>query len=71
VALVALAIIIPPIPMASSGGATDQRGITMVLSPRELIPGGRHWMLPIELHEHVLGQVLQPLYLRVGSELLS
>jgi hypothetical protein len=28
-------------------------------------------MLPIELHECALGQILQPLYLRIGWELLS
>jgi hypothetical protein len=28
-------------------------------------------MLPIELHERALGQILQPLYLRVGWELLA
>jgi hypothetical protein len=32
---------------------------------------GRHWMLPIKLHERALGQILQPLYLRIGWELLS
>jgi hypothetical protein len=42
VALVALAIAVPPTPVASSGGATDQRGITVVLRPRELIPSGRY-----------------------------
>jgi hypothetical protein len=71
VALIALAVVVPPAPVASSRGATNQRGITMVLRPRELIPSGRHWLLPIELHEHTLGQVLQPLYLRVGWELLG
>jgi hypothetical protein len=43
----------------------------MVLRPRGLIPSGRRWMLPIELHKCALGQVLQPLYLRIGWELLS
>jgi hypothetical protein len=38
--------------------ATDQCGITVVLRSRELIPSGGHWMLPIELHERALGQVL-------------
>jgi hypothetical protein len=71
VTLVALAVVIPPAPGASSRGATDQRGITMELRPRGLIPSGRHWMLPIELHERALGQVLQSLYLRIGWELLS
>jgi hypothetical protein len=66
VALVALVVVIPPTPMASSGGATDQHGIIMVLRPRGLIPSGRYWMLPIELHERALGQVLQPLYMRIG-----
>jgi hypothetical protein len=28
-------------------------------------------MLPIELHKCALGQILQPLYLRIGWELLS
>jgi hypothetical protein len=70
-ALIALVIVVPLTPMASSWGATDQRGITMLLRPRELIPSGRHRMLPIKLHERVLGQVLQPLNLRIGWELLS
>jgi hypothetical protein len=52
VALVALVVVIPPTPM--------------VLRPRGLIPSGRYWMLPIELHERALGQVLQPLYMRIG-----
>jgi hypothetical protein len=55
VALVALAVVVPPAPVASSEGATDQRGITMALRPRGLIPSGRHWMLPIELQECALG----------------
>jgi hypothetical protein len=71
VALAALAVVVPPAPRASSRGATDQRGITMALRPQGLIPSERHWMLPIELHERALGQVLQPLYLRIGWELLS
>jgi hypothetical protein len=71
VALVALAVVVPPAPRASSRGVTDQRGITMVLKPQGLIPSGRHWMLPIELHERALGQVLKPLYLRIWWELLS
>jgi hypothetical protein len=58
VALVALAVVVPPAPRASSRGATDQRNITMALRPQGLIPSGRHWMLPIELHERTLGQVL-------------
>jgi hypothetical protein len=69
--LVALAVVVPTTPVASSGGATDQRGITMVLRPRGLISSGRHWMLLVKLHECALGQVLQPLYLRIGWELLS
>jgi hypothetical protein len=69
-ALVALAVVIPPASGASSWGATDQRGLPMALRPRGQIPSGRHWMLPIELQEHVLGQILQPLYLRVGWESL-
>jgi hypothetical protein len=48
VALIALAIVVPQTPVASSRGATDQRGITILLRPRELIPNGRYWMLPIE-----------------------
>jgi hypothetical protein len=71
VALIVLAVIVPPTPLASSRGATDQRSIAMLLRPRELIPSGRHWMLPIELHERALGQVLQPLYQRIGWELLT
>jgi hypothetical protein len=51
VALIALVVVVPPTPVASSRGATDQRSITMLLRPRELILSGRHWMLPIELHE--------------------
>jgi hypothetical protein len=43
----------------------------MVLRSRELISSGGYWMLPIELHERTLGQVLQPLYLRISWELLS
>jgi hypothetical protein len=42
VALVALAVVVPPALEPSSRGATDQRGITMVLRPRGLIPSGRH-----------------------------
>jgi hypothetical protein len=71
VALIALAVVIPPTPVASSGGATDQRGITMVLRPRGLIPSGSNSVLPIELNECALGHVLQPLYLRIGWELLT
>jgi hypothetical protein len=33
VALVLLATVIPPVPGASSGGATDQRSFTMVIRP--------------------------------------
>jgi hypothetical protein len=65
VALVALVVVVPPAPRASSRGADDQRGFAMTLRPRGRIPSGRHWMLPIELHERALGQILQPLYLRV------
>jgi hypothetical protein len=71
VALVALAVIVPQAPGASSRGATNQRGITMALRPQGLIPSRRHWMLPIEFHERTLGEVLQPLYLRIEWELLS
>jgi hypothetical protein len=66
VALIALAVVLPPAPGASSGGATNQRAITMALRPRGLIPSGRHWMFLIELYECVLGQILQPLYPRIG-----
>jgi hypothetical protein len=71
VALVALAVVVAPAPGASSGGATDQRGFAMVLRRRGRILSGKHWMLPIKLHERALGQILQPLYLRVGWELLG
>jgi hypothetical protein len=71
VALIALAVVIPPTTVASFKGATDQCGITMVLRSRDLIPTGGHWMLPIELHECALGQVLDPLYLGIRWELLS
>jgi hypothetical protein len=71
VALIALAVVVPPTSVASSRGATNQRGITVLLRPRELIPSGRHGMLPIELHERALGQVLQPLYLRIRWEFLG
>jgi hypothetical protein len=54
-ALVALAIVIPPVPEASSKGAANLRRVTMALRPRGHGPSGRHWMLPIELHEHALG----------------
>jgi hypothetical protein len=33
VALVALAVVVPPAKMASSRGATDQRGIAIALKP--------------------------------------
>jgi hypothetical protein len=66
VALIALAVAV-----ASSSGVTDQRSITMVLRSQEHMPSGGHWMLPIKLHEHALGQVQQPLYLRIRWELLS
>jgi hypothetical protein len=66
VALVALATVVPPVPEASSGGATDQRSFAMALRPRGQIPSRRQWMLPVELHECAVGQILQPLYLRVG-----
>jgi hypothetical protein len=67
VALVALATVVPPAPGASSGGAANQRRFSMVLRPQGRIPSGRFWMLPIELHERVMGQILQPLYLRIGG----
>jgi hypothetical protein len=68
VTLVALVVVVPPAPGASSEGVTDQHSFTMALRPQGWIPSGRHWMLPIELH---VGQILQPLYLRVGRELLG
>jgi hypothetical protein len=58
VTLIALAVVVPPAPGASSRGAADQRGFTMMLRPQGRIPSGRHWMLPIELHERMLGQIL-------------
>jgi hypothetical protein len=58
VALVALVVVVPPAPRASSEGAADQRSITMALRPRGLIPSARYWILPIGLHERTLGQVL-------------
>jgi hypothetical protein len=62
VALVALAVVVPLAPRASSGVATDQRGFAMVLKPRGWISSGKHWMLlvelPVELHERTLGQIL-------------
>jgi hypothetical protein len=53
--LVALAIVIPPVPEASFRGTTDLRSITVVLRPQEHVPSGRYWKLPVELHERVLG----------------
>jgi hypothetical protein len=47
VAHVALAVVVPPAPRASSRGAADQRGFAMTLTPRGRIPSGRHWMFPI------------------------
>jgi hypothetical protein len=41
-ALIALAVVVPPTLVASSRGTTDQRGITIALRPRGLIPSGRH-----------------------------
>jgi hypothetical protein len=54
-ALVALAIIIPPVPRASSTGVTNLHSFTMVLRSRGHVRSVGHWMLPIELHEHALG----------------
>jgi hypothetical protein len=54
-ALVALVAVVPPAPGASSRGAADQRGFAMALRPGGWILSGRHWMLPIELHERALG----------------
>jgi hypothetical protein len=65
IVLVALAIVIRPVSGASSRGATDLRSVTMALRSRGHIPSGGHWMLPIELHERVLGYILQPLYLGI------
>jgi hypothetical protein len=42
VALVALVVVVPPTPVASFGGATHQRSITMVLRFRGLILTRRH-----------------------------
>jgi hypothetical protein len=55
VALVVLANVDPPVPQASSGGATNLRGVTIALRPRGHIPSGRHWMVPIELHKRTVG----------------
>jgi hypothetical protein len=65
VALIVLAAVVPPVRGVSSEGATDLRDFTMALRPRWQISSGRHWMLPIELYKRTLGQILQPLYLRV------
>jgi hypothetical protein len=51
VALVALVVVVPSAPVASSRDATDRRGFAMALKPRGRNPSGRHWMLPIELHK--------------------
>jgi hypothetical protein len=66
VALFALVTVVPPVLGSSSGGATDQRSFTMVLRPQGQISSGRHSVLPVELHECAVGQILQPLDLRVG-----
>jgi hypothetical protein len=50
-----LAIVVPPVPGASSWGAANLHSVTMALRPRRHVPSGRHWMLPIELHERELG----------------
>jgi hypothetical protein len=42
VALIALALVVPSTHVAFSRGATDQRGITMVLRSRKLISSGGH-----------------------------
>jgi hypothetical protein len=55
VAYVALTIVGPPVSGASSRGATNLHGVTIALRPRGQVPSGRHWMLPIELHECTLG----------------
>jgi uncharacterized membrane protein YqiK len=57
-ALIALAVVVPPTPMSSSRDTTHQHGITMELRSRELISSGGHWVLPIELHVRAWGQVL-------------
>jgi hypothetical protein len=46
VALIALAVIIPPAPRASFGGAIDQYGFTMALRPRGRILSctSAHWI---------------------------
>jgi hypothetical protein len=61
VALAALATVVPPVPGASSGVPTDQRSFTTALRPRGHVPSGRHWMLPIKLHERAQDQILQHL----------
>jgi hypothetical protein len=41
-ALVALVIVIPPVPGASSRSATNLHGVTIALSSRGHVPSGRH-----------------------------
>jgi hypothetical protein len=55
VALVALMTVVPPVPGASSIGATDQWSFTMALRSRGQVPSGRHRMVLVELHECTLG----------------
>jgi hypothetical protein len=55
VALVVLATVVPSVPGASSKGATDQCSVTIALRSLGKVPSGRHWILPIELHERMLG----------------
>jgi hypothetical protein len=50
-ALVALAIVVPPVPEASSRDAANLHSVTMAFRPRGHVSSGRNWMLPIELHE--------------------
>jgi hypothetical protein len=57
VALVALAVVVPPASRASSWGTTNRRSFAMALRPRAWNPTGRHLVLPINLHERVLGQI--------------
>jgi hypothetical protein len=62
-ALVALVIVVPLLPGASSRGATNLRSVTMALRSRGHVLSGGRWMSPIELHKRALDLILQPLYL--------
>jgi hypothetical protein len=65
IVLVALAVVTPSGSDSTSRGATDLCRVIVTLGSREGVPCRRHGVLLIELHERVLGQVLQPLYLGV------